>query len=131
MRGYSALPKVVNFIERLHNGEIYVSDMARTMTFQKPFQTTALQNLISPPPNLADILSNAVNSFELNPTPENIDSCLYWINRAYFLGVIKEGSGLLTKLRDKEQKVFDLQAEIDRLKEDVDKPNEWKEKYEQ
>lgn len=113
------MPRVVNFIENLHNGNLYISDEARKLMYghssANAFNSINSMYLI-PPRSLSESLGNAINGFDLNPTLDNANRCLVWINRAYANGVVKESKGAISKLKEKEELIRNLEAELESTK---------------
>jgi DNA repair exonuclease SbcCD ATPase subunit len=108
MDEYDFIPFTYNFINRLHNSHIYISELANTMMYNNSF-------------SLADNLSNAIDNYQITCTPETIRNLRYWINQAYSHGIIKIGNEVLSKLQEKEQRVMELENEIELQEEEYEK----------
>src|SRR5215217_7689939 len=94
------IPMIHNFIDRLHNGHIYISEIANTM-----IENTSMRlGIVTPPLSLADKIGIAINDYQSNCNPQTIRNLRHWINNAYSHGVVKTGSEVLSKLQEKEQR---------------------------
>lgn len=116
MDEYDYIPMIHNFIDRLHNGHIYISEYANNMIDNSP-----RLGIMTPPLSLADKIAIAINDYQSNCNPQTIRNLRHWINDAYSHGVIKTGSEVLSKLQEKEQRIFDLETEIELQKEKNEK----------
>ncbi len=119
MDEYYFLPLTYNFTERLQNSHIYISESANTMMYGNSL-------------SLADNLANAITQYQNGCNPESIRNLRYWITQAQTRGVVKTGSEVLSKLQEKEQRIFDLETEIELQKEKFEKDySVLKEKHEE
>jgi hypothetical protein len=111
------IPMIFSFINRLQNGHIYIAKDANTLMSNNSL-------------SLADNLGNAITNYQNGCNSETIRNLRYLINQAHAHGVVKIGSEVLSKLEEKEQRIFDLQNEIDLQKERHEKEvNGLEEKY--
>ncbi|MGE0243214.1 MAG: hypothetical protein AB7P56_04735 [Nitrososphaeraceae archaeon] len=106
-----------NFIHRLHNGHIYISEIASTMIENNIVSL----GMITPPLSLADKISIAINDYQTNCNSVTIRNLRYCIIDAYSHGVVKTGSEVLSILQEKEQRIFDLENEKILQKEKYEK----------
>lgn len=116
MDEYYFIPMTYNFTERLQNGNIYISESANTMMYGNSL-------------SLADNLANAITSYQNECIPETIRSLRYWITQAHTHGVVKVGTEVISKLQEKEQRIFDLESEVELQKEKYEKENNQLKEY--
>jgi hypothetical protein len=93
MDEYDFIPLTFNFIQRLQNGHIYISELANTMMYGNSS-------------SLADNLANAITSYQNSCNPATIRNMRYWMNQAYAHGVVKIGSEVLSKLQEKNNELW-------------------------
>jgi hypothetical protein len=115
----NTLTLVETFIRRLHDGDIVVSTEASSIMYYTPS---------APMPNvpLSEGLANSISAYEAHKLDlEHLlyyaGDCLSWINRVIARGLIREGSGLFSKMRVYEEEYGRLALENRQLKEGIDK----------
>jgi len=111
----NTLTLVETFIRRLHDGDIVVSSEASVVMYQN-----ASTSLSVP---LSDSLANSISAYEahkldLERLMYYAEDCLGWINRAIARGLIREGSGLFSKIRACEERYGKLALENIQLKKE-------------
>lgn len=119
----SVIAEVEDFIRRLHDGDYIISKEAHKIEFSKPRDGAV--GLVSRKEigNLADRLAHAMSIYEVNKGKSSLRrtsaiSCLMWINRAFSWGVIKEGKGLLTRLKKCQERNLQLETDIQQITSD-------------
>ncbi len=103
-----AVESVDTFIRRLRDLDLVIDPQAQYLAYyhKKTRQPTGY---------FSDLLANAITKYEANRNPQIkgtlAEICLIWINRAFSCGLIKEGEGLITKLRECQEKNAHLERE--------------------
>lgn len=115
----NTLTLVETFIRRLHDGDIVVAPEASAVIY--------IDSSVSPQQvPLSDALANSMSAYEAHKLDlEHLlyyaEVCLGWINKAIARGLIREGSGLFSKMRAYEEEYGRLALENKQLKEEKDK----------
>lgn len=115
----NTLTLVETFIRRLHDGDIVVSTEASSAMYYNPSRSPSQVPL-------SDGLANSISAYEAHKLDlEHLlyyaNDCLAWINRAITHGLIREGSGLFSKMRVYEEEYGRFALENRQLKEEIDK----------
>jgi hypothetical protein len=110
---------VETFIKRLHDGDIVISPEASAFMYQNPSTGPPLIPL-------SDALANSISTYEANKLDiEHLmyyaNTCLGWINTVIARGLMREGTGLFSKMRGYEEEYGRLALENHQLKEEKDK----------
>jgi hypothetical protein len=109
---------VNDFIKRIHEKDLVITKEAATIQFSNPSATgvRSVLGIRKKTGNLADRLAWAMSAYEGLKENTQLCSkyaaeCLMWINRAYAWDVIKEGKGLINKVKKAEEKIAVLEAD--------------------
>ncbi len=111
----SIIEKVDSFIQRLHDMDCIISSEARQIFYILPKEPEGK--------SLADFLANAIHDYEKYSEDKELKFsratiCLLWINRAFTHGIVKDGEGLIRKLKECREKNIQLEKDLERLSED-------------
>jgi hypothetical protein len=100
----SIVDKVEKFIQRIHDGTYKIDISAYKII-------TEGDNLTKIRTNLPETLAGAMQDYEVlksvspSPNQQAAASCLFWINRAFAYGVVREGESLIQKLGEKDKEI--------------------------
>jgi hypothetical protein len=99
---------VESFIQGLHDSDIIIEQSARNIPFTKYESGQAPQQR-----NLADVLAIMIETYHEHKNDNfkefSAEICARWIEKARIFGVVKEGEGLTSKLRECKSEKEELQ----------------------
>lgn len=109
--------RVEEFIQRVHDSDYIIAEKASEIKYSMPREGVAQIAGRKPTGNLADKLAWAMSAYdEVKGSPELRKrfayTCLDWINRAFAWHVIKEGKGLVRKLKECQNKNSKLESDL-------------------
>ena len=115
----ATIEKVETFIQRLQDLEYKITSEARQIRYK--FKQTAYP-IPHDPRTLSDCLANAISEYQKRSDNEEerlnyARICYIWINRAFTLGVVQEGEGLVKKYEECREKNTMLENDLEHLSE--------------
>jgi hypothetical protein len=110
------IAQVETFIQRYHDLEFVVTEDARSLTGREDTATGKRFLWVN---NLADSISNySLNRDKPQFRLKYAQDCLGFINKAFAAGIIRDGPGLITKHKEAESKIAQLEAQVKKLSEE-------------
>jgi len=102
--------RVDTFIERLHNGDLVI----------RP-QNNDDRNIAE---GLSQIITIYLEENEPSKKIRDADDCLYWINSVFINGIVHEGEGLISKIKECKESIAQLEEVNSKLQEENNKLHE-------
>jgi hypothetical protein len=116
---YSTVDK---FIQRVHDKDYTITKEASEIVYGRKSEGRVgkLLGTMEETGILADRLAWAMGAYESSKDDPHFrdlygTQCLFWINRAYSRGVVKEGEGSVHKLRECQEKNTKLDSDVTEL----------------
>jgi hypothetical protein len=105
---------VESFIQGIHDSDIIIDQSARNIPFMKYESGQPPQQR-----NLADVLALMIETYHEHKN-DNFKEfyakmCARWIEKARIFGVVKEGEGLTSKLKDCKSEKEELQKTLEEI----------------
>jgi hypothetical protein len=108
--------KVETFIQRYHDLEFVVTEEGRKLT--SPEDPATGRRVL-----WVNSLADSISAYSLNRDNPQVrlkyaQECLGYINKAFAAGIIRDGPGLITKYKEAEIKIAQLEAQVKKLSEE-------------